>query len=457
MGYTIFSKHFSFIRTTLHYAAFLLAFLFFIIVTYSCKKEPSVGPPDPPIDIIKNTINLSVEWTDLYRIKIKWNKAEDDTLNNYLYNLIRKDEKGNEITRTFYITGNDTSYVDDNDGDSLGTGKLYSYRIKAYNKEDELKDTSKTITAATLSPTSHNIEWKVDTLGQPGNSLYDVWGLDENNVFAVGYVQMPEGPTGIIKWDGQKWNSFPASGGVKYGIFGFGLNNIFVVGESINRGFAAIYDGKIWREFNDDYFLSNADTVYPLRSVWGSSPDDVWAVGSQGTIIHWNGSEWKKVQSPTQMYLIDIWGNAPDNIYAVGATLTNQYELLHYNGIGWKLISDQIPFGLWMFRSIWIDKSGKGVIVGNKGFFYDGKNWNLIPDNRFVRLQRVRGSGMNNIFAGGQYGNLLHYNGIHWDKFEELEDLNNFCTMQGIAVFENSVIIGGYNFNGVLIWHGRIK
>jgi hypothetical protein len=31
---------------------------------------------------------------------------------------------------------------------------------------------------------------------------------------------------------------------------------------------------------------------YVLTSVWGSGPSDVWAAGSGGTIIHWDGSGW---------------------------------------------------------------------------------------------------------------------------------------------------------------------
>ena len=180
-----------------------------LLLSFGCKEGPPVTPP-PPVDVVKNTINLSVEWADLYRIKLTWNKADDDTLavSYFRYDLIRKDEAGNETTREFNITGNDTSYIDDNNGDSLKTGKAYLYKVKAYDDNSKLKDTSKTITAETLSPTSNNIVWTIDTLGQWGDFLYDVWGLDENNVWAVGAIDMPEGSTGIIKWDGEKWNSF---------------------------------------------------------------------------------------------------------------------------------------------------------------------------------------------------------------------------------------------------------
>jgi len=426
--------------------------LFFLLCTASCN---TTEPPDPPPgDIVYNTIILTVEWTDLYRIKIKWNKSTLDTLTPFTYRLKQTDESGNQTTKDFIITGTDTSYVA-GEPDSLQPGTRLWFNIEGYNAENKLRDTSQTITAQTLQPTSHNIVWTIDTLGQPGDLLYDIWGLDENNVYAVGGVHINGEVSGIIKWDGIKWNLFTSFDGIKQGIFGFDNDKIFVVGEFSNRGVVGIWDGISWTQFRSEYFLSKGDTVYPLRSVWGSSPDDVWAVGAQGTIVHWDGSEWEKIQSPTSMYLIDIYGTSSRNIYAVGATLTNEYELLHFDGNNWKLISNQIPISAMMFRSIWIDKSGSGFIVGSRGLHYNGSTWSLIPDNRFVRLQRVRGSGMNNVFAGGQYGNLLHYNGIEWTKYSDLEDLSNFSEMKGIAAFENSVIIVGYNFNGALIWHGR--
>ncbi len=35
-----------------------------------------------------------------------------------------------------------------------------------------------------------------------------------------------------------------------------------------------------------------------LYGVWGAAPDDVWAVGDHGTVIHWNGSDWSVTPVP---------------------------------------------------------------------------------------------------------------------------------------------------------------
>ncbi len=45
-----------------------------------------------------------------------------------------------------------------------------------------------------------------------------------------------------------------------------------------------------------------------LRGVWSSGPGDVWAVGMNGTIIHWDGTSWASAPSGTTNNLYGVWG-----------------------------------------------------------------------------------------------------------------------------------------------------
>ena len=38
---------------------------------------------------------------------------------------------------------------------------------------------------------------------------------------------------------------------------------------------------------------TNVSNFYALTAIWGSGKDDVWAAGSGGTMIHWDGAAWK--------------------------------------------------------------------------------------------------------------------------------------------------------------------
>jgi hypothetical protein len=45
----------------------------------------------------------------------------------------------------------------------------------------------------------------------------------------------------------------------------------------------------------------------------------MWAVGSRGTIYHWNGSTWNEEDSGTNKDLYDIWGDGVGNIWVSGS------------------------------------------------------------------------------------------------------------------------------------------
>ena len=35
-----------------------------------------------------------------------------------------------------------------------------------------------------------------------------------------------------------------------------------------------------------------------LRAVWGTAPDDVWAVGEDLVVVHWDGAKWTSRELP---------------------------------------------------------------------------------------------------------------------------------------------------------------
>ncbi|MDD3559838.1 MAG: hypothetical protein PHW27_14825, partial [Melioribacteraceae bacterium] len=57
-------------------------------------------------------------------------------------------------------------------------------------------------------------------------------------------------------------------------------------------------------------------------------------------------------------------------------------------------------------------------------------------------IYRVRGTNSNNIFASGPFGNVAHYNGIEWHKYEELT--RDSGVMSGIFISGSKVFIVGY-------------
>jgi hypothetical protein len=71
--------------------------------------------------------------------------------------------------------------------------------------------------------------------------------------------------------------------------------------------------------------------LFDLYGVWGASSSDVYAVGSNGAILHYDGNEWSTMTSGTSINLWCIWGTSSTDIYVGGENGT----ILHYDGTGW--------------------------------------------------------------------------------------------------------------------------
>jgi hypothetical protein len=84
------------------------------------------------------------------------------------------------------------------------------------------------------------------------------------------------------------------------------------------------WDGSAWSTVA-------SPTTGVLIGVWGSGPSDVWAVGYDisinGTIEHWDGSAWSTVPNPTSSVLHAVWGSGPRDVWAVGLNGT----IVHYH------------------------------------------------------------------------------------------------------------------------------
>lgn len=80
-------------------------------------------------------------------------------------------------------------------------------------------------------------------------------------------------------------------------------------------------------------------TNQTLRKVWGTSANDVFAVGDGGTIVHWDGAAWSAMASGTVSDLRGLWGTSATNVYAAGGTQGAPTTLLRYDGAKWSVVS----------------------------------------------------------------------------------------------------------------------
>lgn len=95
-----------------------------------------------------------------------------------------------------------------------------------------------------------------------------------------------------------------------FGVWGTSAANIFVVGgdpdDETSGGVLWHFDGVVWSVVDLSQVLPSG--VPTLYKVWGRSADDVYAVGRNGTILHFDGESWEKVPSTSRRPLFTVHG-----------------------------------------------------------------------------------------------------------------------------------------------------
>jgi hypothetical protein len=116
-----------------------------------------------------------------------------------------------------------------------------------------------------------------------------------------------------------------------------------------------------------------AGTVLPttsrasLLAAWGYG-EQLWAAGSQGTVLHFDGSEWHAQQTGTQVTLNAIFGTSGTDIWAAGDDGT----VLHFDGKTWAAVDVGSYRG--SFRSIWAATPDDVWLGGEGTMFHRGAN-----------------------------------------------------------------------------------
>jgi hypothetical protein len=164
----------------------------------------------------------------------------------------------------------------------------------------------------------------------------------------------------------------------------------------------------------------SSGTTQNIFGIWGTSASDVWAVGSGGTILHYNGTIWSSVASGTTEDLFGVWGTSATDVWAVGSGKT----FLHYNGTTWLSVSTETLWGQFggIAYSVWGTSASDVWAVGDFGtiLHYNGTTWSSVPSATMQNLISVWGSSASDVWIVGNdqmlhyIGTSYNYNGTSW-------------------------------------------
>jgi hypothetical protein len=256
-----------------------------------------------------------------------------------------------------------------------------------------------------------------------------VWMTGSNDGWAVGNrTTGVGGGSTFLHWDGVKWARAVAGVGSVdlYGVWEVNSGEAWAVGGGQGTfPFIAHYSGGAWTT------LPTPTCLTPnciLRDVYGTSSNNIWAVGDGGLIAQWAGTSWSTAATaqPTtgiSWRSVTFVGGDPNNGWAVGYNSTGPVIFQYTSLIHW--VSVPVPAGVpasVRLNSIQFRDSSHGWIAGSRGtiLFWDGSKWNIVatPSSAYD-LRSIFVDSANDGWAVGQDTStnlpiFLHYDGISW-------------------------------------------
>jgi len=212
------------------------------------------------------------------------------------------------------------------------------------------------------------------------------------------------------------------------------------------------------------------DAATSWQAVWGSADDDVWLVGTDGAVVHFDGASFTPVDVGATAHLMDIWGTGPDDIWIVGMAGT----VRHFDGVTWAsfdLAANQSMLAVWSATvdDVWISGTepapypGDPTYDGSSGIIYRWvpatATWNLELRNTVYygsgSFAALHGSSVNDIWAvGSQHpagaacsiSGLRRFDGTTWANVAgaptECSDLNDVAAGAPGAA-DGAWVVGG--------------
>jgi hypothetical protein len=437
---------------------YLFNAIIFIVNILSCTTEP----PPPSDENFNGEISLSVEDVSCTEA---WLNLSIQNINKPVNVTVFRDDSA-VINLNGITAAKDTILSDEN----LLPNKTYTY-YAAMQADNQTPIASSKIHAATMDTTSHNFTWQSWTFGgEAGSStLYDVAIIDENNIWAVGEIYlldslgMPD-PTryNLVVWNGTTWEvkriPYLFEGQPFYhpvqSIFAFSADNIWFGGNGIVR-----WDGS---KFIPMTLPISVWGLYQINKIWGSSSNDLYIVGNNGSIAHYQNDKWSKIESGTGLNINDIYGdyNERSSKYEILAPASNELQsydriLININGNKVEQLSTE-PI-IYTISSVWFIPN-RIYFLGGAGVYkkhsLKESNWkNRYNDVTSYYTYGIRGNNINDIVAAGGAGEVIHFNGMTWESFFNETRLaygnyysiaikDNIITAVGIDAPRAAVIIG---------------
>jgi hypothetical protein len=309
--------------------------------------------------------------------------------------------------------------------------------------------------------TSHEFIWDYTIIDSPFDYgiFYDVAIINENDIWVVGRIYSDSlnsiRPYNAIHWTGSEWQLVKIKfnntcGGVDYptitSIWAFSSNHILFS----NGGEVATFDGiDAFADCDMNPLLNGA-----IRKIFAFGTNNIYLIGNSGTIVHFNGSLWEKLDSGTNTSINDIWGekNQITQKEKILATVSDRYSSGEYRllSISQGGVTDTLNWDVnRRLQSVWFKESSPVYVCGSGLFFKNTTQWKNIDISPYY-LTSIRGTVQNDILVVGAFGSVAHFNGSTWHHYNEL--ILSDGTLEALAYKDKTAIaVGQIGTDGLIL------
>ena len=273
--------------------------------------------------------------------------------------------------------------------------------------------------------------WDLSSRSQTDVTFLGIWMASALEGWAVG-----QRATILHTVDGGvTWTPQPVPATVTLtSIWGTGPNNVYAVGSA---GVVVRYDGATWTRVP----VPAAST---FLSVWGFDANAIWIVGVD-VAMHWDGSTWEETLLPGSAELWGIWGSSPANVQAVG----QNGLIVRWDGNAWRQVPSPFPE---LLLGIWGSSASNAWAVGIQGaiLHWDGQAWRHAPSPTRGSLFGLWGRSSSEVWAVGNNGVMLRWNGVAWSLVPQRASGENMRAVHGAG----ATGIGVAGWNGTILRRG---
>lgn len=242
------------------------------------------------------------------------------------------------------------------------------------------------------------------------------------------------GQLGRVKW-GKKWTITQVSPQAGTGT---GADLLGVSGTSQNDALAVGTNGSIFHFDGMAWTAMVSGTTGTLNSVWSDAENSAYAVGADGLVISYDGAAWQEASSGgndlldtwasvTKTVTVEQFGLIPETGEDLGVALRTVWgsadddvyaagqagAIFNFDGTVWTANNSYTTEWL---NGIWGSSATDVFAVGENGaiIHFDGSGWVVMNSGTTVNLNGVCGTAKDDVYVVGDNSLILHYDGIEW-------------------------------------------